>query len=1081
MSFVKRPVNRDWHNGMPRHRWLSFLRGTASTGVLAGVTASACAALPYTGIVVDPRIPVVTGSGAPVVFGAGLAMVVASIASLWWANARIRKPLDRMHLAVGRAVSDGFRSKLDLPTNGIGPILINTTDRLHDITVSVTDADLHDGERHLRMVFRNDAASRFQGILSSLNTVHDGIIAREAERDQQQRAILERAARAALTLEEATLRHDTERLRLAAAVQDSKETLAAIHAHFTRLQQIDPSAVDAIITRLGDQTQSIIAIVDANRAAHGQLGNASDSLRHSSDDLRNSFQQIKREFEDAAVDVRTVTRKQEAALTEAVSTMESRLREIEANLARTSENVSLTGHQLRATSDALQNDQARNQAAFAQALDAFSANCNRLLGSVHAGLNSSMTTTHAAIRKSIESSNATMNETLANLDRAVTRRLREVEAATGQFESAITAALRGNQAAIEASVSWLDASIAGAIERNQNAIEQSTSEIGDSVSKALALQSAAIAGSVTALTTEIGKDLAANQERLAASAQRFETELVSRMTDGRDVLNDAIDKVDRLLDAAEAAEARLGHAVETASQAIEQTAQATGEDLAALTRKTAAAIETMVHEVDAKLDVATQGVGQAAVDAMNSRMGAVHQAAELHAGFLKAATAQMRKEAERLGEAQYASDIVRSMAQLAEEQLRGVSKAFEDKSEAAIQAFQRAAHEIEHRSKGTAERIEKVHAQAEKSNALLSSSIEPLVGLLGRTRTVLDNISEIEADQLGPALRRIQSSLHGITSYIETSGDEQVSRVTAAVREEMRRTAADITGPIDQILPAVSEQNQKLVQLESALQQLGKMGANASSDLIREITEFCADQIAAAIARLNKVENGIEDRLNHIGNAIEQVRVQTPQQIEQAVDTLRARFDERAGARQAGMETAFEMLQASIEKQLSALSATMNRIATAQTETTHNSVESAAAKVVENGISKLADELKARLDTMSAHIADRNAQIGSADGARNGSFGLGAAEATLAKGATNPPLNQQISAIQGLIEAVERQAIELAHVATEHPELLSEMPEAGEVLASAEDALAAWTRQLDNVSTAVAIVRDAAHMDKRAA
>ncbi|MEM9500794.1 MAG: hypothetical protein AAF941_02995 [Pseudomonadota bacterium] len=1077
MSYRNSTIEAEWRDGMPRHRWFGFLRATSSIGVLAGVATSASAALPYATIPFDPRIPVVTGSGAPIVFGAGVAMIVASIASLWWANARVRKPLDQLHLAVDNAVADGFHKRLDLPGHGIGPILTNVADRLQDITVSITDVGFEDGERRLRMVFRDDAAAKFQGILSSLSSLHDGIVAREAERDEQQRAVLERTARAALTLEEVALQHNTEQLKLSAAVQNSRDALSAIQDHLTRLQQIDPSSVNAVIERLGEQTRSIVSIIETNSSVRGEVGEASQSLQETSNELRNSFRRLKRELEETADNARGVTQKREAMLVAAVSSMEAKLRGIEESLEGASEDVSLTGEKLRAASDALKNDQARNQEVFAHALGTFSSNCDGLLESVQADLKHSITNAHVEVAKSVRDNSYAINETLENVDRSVSRRLQDIEEATSQFDRAITTAFRDNQTAIEASLSWLDRSVTDIIGHNQSAVEDSVSRLDSSISKSLQYNSEAIDGAVVTITDEVRRDLSTQRAESTAAIEKLINQMRDQVADGQSSLAEAVFNTECLSDALGAAEARLEASVAAASNVFEQSALEARTSLSELARKTADSLEASVAGASEKMTAAADGIGTVAASALREELVSVRTAADEHAEFLREATLQMRAEADRLGEAQQASEIVRSMARTAEEQLREVSKSFEDKSEAAIQSVERAAHDVEYRSKDTAQRIDKVHHQAEKSNELLLSSIEPLAGLLGRTRTMLENISEIEESQLGPSLRRIQSSLRGISNYIEESGDEQLSRMTTAVREEMRRTASGITNPIEELLPAVSEQRDKIAEMEAGLRKLAESGSGVSVDLAREVADLCADQIAAANMRLHEIENGIETRLDVLGTAIEQVRVQTPQQIEQAVDTLTARFEERASARQAGLEAAFTMLQSSVEKQLSLLSDARDSVEAKEVVVDKASIETAAANAVESGISKLAEDLKTRLEAISARVSDASSKNVTSENAS----AAGAAPTEPVKPVVNAPLDQQITAIQGLVEAVEQQAIELAHVATASPELLSEMPEARDALASAENALAAWTRQLDNVSTAVAIAKDASHQEKRAA
>lgn len=213
------------------------------------------------------------------------------------------------------------------------------------------------------------------------------------------------------------------------------------------------------------------------------------------------------------------------------------------------------------------------------------------------------------------------------------------------------------------------------------------------------------------------------------------------------------------------------------------------------------------------------------------------------------------------------------------------------------------------------------------------------------------------------------------------------------------------------------------------------------------------------------------------GDAIDQVRKQTPEQLERAVDRLADKLEERAQSRQLGLEAAFAMLHSSVEKQIVILSETSRNLNEKGLGISEKSIETAAAKGAESSIGKLANELKAKLEAISLRVAGNQTHGGTSEP----DAAIGQIEPARSSPVANGQLDQQITAIQGLVAVMETQAIELAQVATQNPELLSEMPDAAEALVAAENALAAWTRQLGNVSTAVAIAKDASLGQKRAA
>ncbi|MEM7701933.1 MAG: hypothetical protein AAF251_08365 [Pseudomonadota bacterium] len=1076
MSYTDRSNDADWKNGMPRHRWLGFLQATSSVGVIAGLAVAASAGLPYANIPLDPRIPTVVGQGAPLVFGAGMAAIMSSLAGLWWTHSRIKTPLNRLHLAVDEAVVDGFERRLDVPQTGIGAVLSNAVDRLQDTVVSITAADLSDGEDRMRMVFRKDAASKFQGILAALSNAHEVILEQGQERAAKQDSVFERTSQAAKALEKTVSLYQSEHGELSTIVKVSKDALRAIHSQLMRLKQVDPASVNAVIEQLDMQATSIASLIEANQRAFGDAGNASESLRRASDDLSASFLQVKSELQQTAQDSRAETQQANASLFDAIDELTGKLQVIEESLGASAAEVASTSQNLREHSAALQQDQQRNQAAFSSALGAFSDQYQGLIRSATADLKGAISASHVELAKAARDSSEKTNASLASLDKAVRQELEEIQTAASRFDTSLTRTLRDSQSGVEASMSWLDRSITELIGRNQSAVETSLSSLDNSISKSLQQNRDAIDGAVGAMTDEVTKDLSARREETTGAIIELVNKMRDQVAHGQGSLAEAVFNMECLSDAVGAAEARLEAAATAASNVFEQTADETRSSLSGLTRKTADELEASVANARDKMSAAADSIGEVAAAAVHDELQTVREASDHHAAFLRETTAQMRAEADRLGEAQQASDIVRSIASTTEQQLRAVSQTVETKSEAAVQAFERAAHDVERRSSGIVDRLDTVKARADKSSEVLGSSIEPLVSLLARARSTLDTIASVEESQLAPSLRRIQSSLRGISIYLEESGDEQLSQLTDTIRNEMRRTADGVTGPIDQLGSTLGEQRQKLEEIEAALLRSPDGGAQVSPELLREIGELCADQIAAANARSQGIEQSINTHFDLLGKAVNELREQTPQQIEKAVETLSARLEQQTSVREPGVKTALSALQSSIEKRLSALQDTSSAISQQTLQIDETVLEAVADKATQAGIGKLAEEVRGQLQAIAKDLNSAKTDAPAA-----ASEDQSADDDPDHDHPANAPLGRQISVIEGLIGAVEAQAIELAKVATESPDLIKEMPGATEALESAEAALSAWTRQLDNLSTAVAIAKDAAFAPKQAA
>jgi hypothetical protein len=905
---------------LPKQRWMSFFWGASTLGVASGLYATVTAALPLMDIPFDSRIPVVTGAGAPFVAGAGIAMILSGLASLWWAKSRIQKPLLRLGEAVDDAVSDGFSQQFSLPRIGIGPMLQHAADRLQAVTVSITDAGLEEGNSRLRVAFRGGAADRFENIMTSLKSVHETIVARESERDAMHEQALSRAELAAQKLEYSTSLHDAEQLRLRDAVKVSHSGLEAIRIQLSRLSEISPSDINAVVDGLRDQALAIDTMVTRNDAATVQVNTASHAFSTASQTITKSFDDLKQQLTQTANGARDLTTAREAELVSAVDQVKATLQQLETTLT-------VAGNEVAATSSTLRD------------------------------------------------AGQTLSATATDQSRAITT-------------SVISMGRRADEL---------------------------------------------VAGLHTDLQNTVAK---------------VDSELASSMADARDTLGDAVAKVERLSDIADSVETRLNVSTDAAEAGFAETNVKFDTRLKQLTDHALSQFEAMVSDTDARLTGAVAGTGQSAVNALVAELAPVKGAATDHAAWLRAAMTQMREETERLSEAQQAAMAVRALSAATEAQLRGVSQTLTDNAEQMALATERAVHGVEKRTIDANRRMEVINTQAERATKVLADTIEPLVGLLGRTRNMLDNMAEIEQSQLAPALRRIQSGLTGIANQLEENEEMHLRKTGDIVRDQVRRSVAEFVAPVEAIGPAFEQQSGQIKALEAALVAVTARGEQLPNQLVKHVGTWCADQLRDASDRMIAAETGLEARIGLLSDALEELRTDTPKQIDRLISNVTQQFEARATNSDTGIEDALRMLQSSVEKQVATLIAAQENTPVIDMKAINTAAENAAR----SSISTLADSLKAQINDLT--LIARAPQTGD-------------------QSAQDDSLGTQIERVCSLIEAVEHHATTIAHAAVADPAALAKMPDAVEALVSAERALGAWSRQIDNVSTAVAIAMDA--------
>ncbi len=495
------------------------------------------------------------------------------------------------------------------------------------------------------------------------------------------------------------------------------------------------------------------------------------------------------------------------------------------------------------------------------------------------------------------------------------------------------------------------------------------------------------------------------------------------VVDVQDILNEASGRVERLSDTVDSAELRLTAAVEATETALNAQTSGVESRLASLNAQAVDRLEEIVLRTDARLLEVVVGTGDAAANALLNEMAPVRDSAREHGLWLRAAMAQMREETERLADAQQAAMAVRSLSIAAEEQLRTISDKLSHNAEEVTLATERAMHGIETRSQDTNARLDRVSDQAERATAALTNTIEPLVGLLGKTRATIENMADIEESQLAPALRRIQSSLSGLTQQLEERDEEYARKTTNTLRDQVRRSVDELAAPLEALGTSFGQQRKQIEAIEIGLSTMSARGEKLPQELAKTIGTWCADQLHAANDRLISVESSIEQRIESFGKALGRIADSTPKHIDGAIAAL---HDD-------------------IAKQLASLAAAQKNMPVIDMGAIAATTKEAALQ----SVTALTEGLKSQLADLAAQTRAVPEQ-------------------------EQLDLGGQIEKVCALIEAVEQEAIAIAYAAIEDPASLAQKPDATLALQAAERALGGWSKQIGNVSTAVAIAMDAA-------
>jgi hypothetical protein len=333
---------------------------------------------------------------------------------------------------------------------------------------------------------------------------------------------------------------------------------------------------------------------------------------------------------------------------------------------------------------------------------------------------------------------------------------------------------------------------------------------GQTVTSTATSQSEAIKASLIAIANGAGQMI----NRLSTDLQGS----VAQMNGALDTaLSDTSARAERLSDSVESAEIRLLTAVEATEIALMAQTSGVQSRLADLNAQAVDRLEEIILRTDARLLDVVAGTGDAAANALLNEMAPVRDSAREHGLWLRAAMAQMREETERLAEAQQAAMAVRSLSIAAEEQLRTISDKLSHNAEEVTLATERAMHGIETRSQDTNARLDRVSDQAERATAALTNTIEPLVGLLGKTRATIENMANIEESQLAPALRRIQSGLAGITQQLEERDEEYLRKTSNTLRDQVRRSVDELAGPLEALGTSFGQQRKQIEAIEIGL------------------------------------------------------------------------------------------------------------------------------------------------------------------------------------------------------------------------------------------------------------------------
>lgn len=788
----------------------------------------------------------------------------------------------------------------------------------------------------------------------------------------------------------------------------------AVHDGFSQRLSLGSKGIGPQLSHATDQLHStIISITDAGledgntRLRLAFRGSAADRFENIMTSLKGVHDTIlSREAERDAVYQQAVMRTDLAAqclertssiqddeqkrLQDAVAATHSGLEGIRAQLATLAE---IKPEQINAVVDAL-----RDQASV---IDGLIAESEAATSQVQ-----SATTSFGAISTS-------MSAAFDRLQNDLTQSADGARSMTAQREALMVQAFAQLQATMQSLVQGIDAA-KDDVASSSNTLRTA----GETVTATATAQSEAIKASLMAIASGASQMINRLNSDLQGSIAKVDGALNA-------ALSDTGARVNRLSDSVDSAEQRLLTTVETTETALTAQTAIVQSRLASLNAQAVDRLEEIILRTDARLLEVVVGTGDAAANALLNEMAPVRDSAREHGAWLRAAMAQMRAETERLTDAQQAAMAVRSLSIAAEEQLRTISDKLSHNAEEVTLATERAMHGIETRSQDTNARLDRVSDQAERATAALTNTIEPLVGLLGKTRVTIENMADIEESQLAPALRRIQSSLSGLTQQLEERDEDYARKTTNTLRDQVRRSVDELAAPLEALGTSFGQQRKQIEAIEIGLSTMSARGEKLPQELVKTIGTWCADQLHAANDRLISVESSIEARIEGFGKALNRIADSTPKHIDAAIGAL---HDD-------------------IAKQLASLAAAQKNMPVVDMSAIAATTKEAALQ----SVTALTEGLKSQLADLAAQTRTVPEQ-------------------------EQLDLGGQIEKVCALIEAVEQEAIAIAYAAIEDPASLATKPDATLALQAAERALGGWSKQIGNVSTAVAIAMDAAYV-----
>jgi Apolipoprotein A1/A4/E domain len=694
-----------------------------------------------------------------------------------------------------------------------------------------------------------------------------------------------------------------------------------------------------------------------------------------------------------------------AATSEVEARVAERLAETDTSLSRTTQDIgtrlSAATHNIEARVDAALTDAA---AAIGRCAETVETRVTERIAKTEATLSQTTTDTWARLTETAETVEQQVGQKLSAMADAV-------DTATTAVETRLTARMAETDAAMMSAADALSATGAAIEQKVSLAITDAALAFGETAASAsdrliaatsttqariverLAHSEAAIAHA----TDDVGLRLMAAGENVEQSVEHslnsainavtdatraLETGLAARVIETDTALADAFSALGattmaadtRLIAATHAVETRITERLDETDAALVQTAQHVKARLMTAAEQVQTSLVHSIGDVDAKLSEAVTGIGTRAADAIAAEMAPIRAATSDHAEWLRASLSHMRLETERLSEAQQAAAAVRSLSAAAEAQLRGVSESFAAKAESMTLITERAIHEIEHRAQNTAKRLDDIGETADRVAAFVGNNVEPLLGLIKKTRATLDDIDALETSQLLPAMRRVQSGLSDISDQMAARDDAVIDRTSRIVGDQ-------IASAVEALGRNQREQSDQMQAIETGLSAIAARKQIVPTELVEQIADWCADQLGNANNRLADAETRISDQLANFGTSLAALVAIVPEQ-------------------NSGVESALAALRTDLETQLVSLT-------------------------------------------------------------------------TAAPDDAKLSLGEKIERVCALIEAVEQDATAIAHAVIADPSALASMPGATGSLASAEMAMAAWTKQIDNVSTAVAIAIDA--------